>query len=316
MSNNEFSKDEIKNITNKVSAAAQAVTGMSPGGSQSGAGSRSGSDGGIMNLLTCSIGSDCYKTKHDNDLKTLFAQAQENLNNAPMDLSRAEKNYYVYNKGNDGGTQIYNKTIFDRFASTAREFKKNSIDRQQQFMADLSQALKQYQAQILFQEQSIKLLQTRQEEQNDLIKNINYYQKVLQTSERKAVYENKNMDSLYNYRRIMTFIYYACIVCFVIFGNFIPDKLYTNYSIWIIIVIASVFPLILNILIKWLFVFYDMMSYWLAELPHKDVYTYIGNPADDKPPTKPRSASVIQNPLLDALALSPTISAALTNIQA
>jgi hypothetical protein len=293
----EFSKDEANKITNKIAAVAQAVTGQSPGGSTGGGASGgSGLGGSLINMLTCDPGSECYKTKHNKDLQTLFSQAQENLDNAPMDLSRAEKNLYVYNQGNSGGNQKYNNIIIDRFARTGEEFKKNSIDRQQQFMSELSQALKQYQAGIMFNEQSVKLLKTRQDEQNDLVKNINYYQKVLQTSERKAVYENKNMDTLYTYRRIMTFIYYACIISYIIFGNFIEDKLYKNYSIWAIIIIASVFPLILNILIKWLFVFYDIVSYWFSELPHKDVYTYIGNPADDKPPPKPPTPSAPPNP--------------------
>jgi len=301
----EFSKDEANSITDKISAVAQAVTGMSLGGGLGGGGGvRGGGAGGgagggmsgVINMLTCQVGSECYKTKHNLELQTLFNLAQERLNNAPMDLSRAEKNYYVYNKGESGGNQNYNKLIIDRFAKTAEEFKKNSIDRQQQFMSDLSQALKQYQAQTMFGDQSIKLLKSRQDEHNDLVKNINYYQKVLQTSERKAVYENKNMDTLYINRRIMTFIYYGCIVSYIIFGNFIPDKLYNNYSIWAVIIIALVFPLILNLLVKWIFVFYDVVSYWFAELPHKDVYTYIGNPSDEKPPPKPPSVSAPPNP--------------------
>ena len=82
----------------------------------------------------------------------------------------------------------------------------------------------------------------------------------------------------------MMFIYYAAIIGYIIFGNFIPDQLYLKYTVWLILIIVSIIPIILNIVIKWLFIFYDLLSYWFGELPHKDVYIDLGNPAAEKPP--------------------------------
>ena len=241
----------------------------------------------VINSISCPIGSECYKTKQNQLLKEILDSNQKIANTIPIDLSQAEKNYYVYNAGNGGGREIYSKLIIDRFASTAAEFKKNSIDRQQQFMSDLLQSIKQYQSALIFQGQMGNLLRTKENEHNNLLKNVNYYQKVLQTSERKAVYENKNMDSLYLYRRILIFLYYACLVCFIIFGNFIPDKLYAKGSVWLIIVIVAVIPIILNMLMMWIFLLYDTLAYWFAELPHKDVYFNMGNPGSETPPESP-----------------------------
>ena len=132
--------------------------------------------------------------------------------------------------------------------------------------------LKQYQGEKQFVVRAEELLKLREKERRELKKKINKYEGILQTSERKVVYEHKDMDSLYTYRRVMLFLYYSVIVCYMIFGNFIPDKKYKNYSIWVVIVIAVIFPIILNIMMKWLFITYDAISYWLAEIPHKDVY--------------------------------------------
>ena len=246
----------------------------------------------IFDMMTCAPGSDCYKTKRSAYLLDKYNKEKSKYINAPIDLSRAEKNYYVYNEGNNGGEKAYNSFIIDRFSKTAKEFKKNSIDKQQEFMGNLSQALKQYQAAVLFKEHTKKLLKMRENEHNDLIKNINYYKKVVQTSERKVVYENKNMDVLYMYRRVMIFIYYGLIVCFIVFGNFIPDQLYKKYSVWLVILILIIFPIILNIITMWIFTLYDTLNYWFSEMPYKDVYINIKNPYDEKPPAPPIKSDI------------------------
>lgn len=188
------------------------------------------------------------------------------------ELGRAEKNYYEYNKGANGGEAKYQTLIFDRYAKTAKEFRLNSIEKQQDFAGNLSRALKQYQGQVIFLKQSNELLNTRKKEQKDLIKKINKYESILQTSQRKVEYETKNSDSLFLYRRLMLFIYYSAVIGYILFGNFIPDQLYKNYTVWLIIFIAIIMPIILNITVKWMFVMYDAFSYWFADLPTKDVY--------------------------------------------
>ena len=253
-------------------------------------GGSGGSGGGgttFLNSLMCPIDSDCYKKNQTELLKKIMDDNQQISNKIPMELSQSEKNYYVYNGGLRGGEQEYDKLIIDRFASTAAQFKENSIKKQQQFMSDLIQSIKQYQAGLIFQSQMANLLKLRQSEQADLKKNINYYKKILHTSERKVVYENKNSDSLYMYRRVMIFFYYAGLVCFIIFGNFIPDKLYTKWSVWLIIIIVAAIPIILNTIIMWLFIIYDTLSYWFSELPHKDVYKDLGN-GEETPPDPPK----------------------------
>ena len=274
-----FTPDIVSNMVEKTGGMAASVMAV--------ANSIGTSASGAMHSTTST--SPAEVTRLNSEYKTAYQAAQATMTSAPIDLSRAEKNYYVYNDGKSGGNQVYDALIIDRFSKTAQEFRTNSIDMQQQYMADLSQALRQYQAEVTFLAQSQKLLKTRQEEHKLLIKNINYYKKIVETSERKVVYENKNMDNLYTYRRLMIFVYYAALIGFIIFGNFIPDQLYRKYTIWIILVIVAIIPIILNIVIKWLFIFYDLFSYWFGELPHKDVYVNLGNPSDEKPPPPPLS---------------------------
>jgi hypothetical protein len=282
--------DDVQAAIGKTSSIVTAVSTImtSPdlGGYISG-GAGAGGGNTFFNSLMCPIDSECYKNKQNTLLKKILDDNQKIATNIPLELSQAEKNYYVYNGGLRGGEQVYEKLIIDRFAATADEFKKNSINKQQQFMAELIQSIKQYQSGLIFQSQMANLLKLRQSEQDDIKKNINYYQKILNTSERKVVYENKNSDTLYMYRRVMIFLYYAGLVCFIIFGNFIPDKLYAKWSVWLILIIVAAIPIILNTIIMWIFIIYDTASYWFSELPYKDVYNNLGNPADELPPPPP-----------------------------
>ena len=285
----ELSREEIDQMTSKLEGIVESVkTGIAGTGPGS---TGAGGVAGVFDSLSCQPGSDCYKTKHTKYLLDKYIVSNTAAEQAPILVSRAEKNYLLYNEGNSGGQQLYDDFIIDRFSTTAQDFKANSIEKQQEYMADIAQHLKQYQAADTFQEQSRKLFKMRQEEQVDLKKNLNYYQKIVQTSERKVVYENKNMDTLYTYRRIMLFLYYGGIVCYIIFGNFIPEKLYLKYTVWLILVIVSIVPIILNISVIWMFLFYDTLAYWFADFPHKDVYKDLGNPADDPAPKPPVSFS-------------------------
>jgi hypothetical protein len=274
-------QDSMQGIVNQVSNIAAAVNG-SPVNGDTGVinGSSMFGSNGLLSVLNCSPGTDCYKSRHHNALFKKLNAKKKIYANAPIELSRAEKNLYVFNKGETGGNDIYNNLIIGRFAQTAGQFKQNSIDKQQQFMASIIQSIKQYQSGIVFMNQMKNLVDLRQAEQDDLIKKINYYQTVLHTSERKFVYENKNKDNLYSYQRIMIFLYYAGLICFIIFGNFIPDKLYLKSSVWLIVIIVAIIPLILNLFIMWIFLLYDTVAYWFSELPHKDI-------AGGLPPTPP-----------------------------
>jgi hypothetical protein len=233
---------------------------------------------GATQTIFCPVGSECYRTQHTTLLNNKLDQARTSLQNAPLELSLAEKNVYEYNAGLEGGDDIYNTTIIDRFATTAQDLRQNSIDKQQEYMADLAQALRQYKAQVPLLKRTQELRQTRQKENANLIKKIDLYKKILQTNERKVVYENKDTSGIYMYRRAMLFLYYVAVVCYIIFGNFIPDRLYAKPSVWLIIVLVSIIPIILNMVIRWIFIIGEVTAYWFKnEMPHRDIYATLSD---------------------------------------
>lgn len=231
-----------------------------------------GPNGGASN---CNPGSTCY-TNMSGSLHNIYYNAKDNLEKAPYDLSLAEKNYFEFTKGKDG----YNLMIFDRFAKTAEEIKENSIEKQQQFMTDLMQLLRQYNSEKILSDRADELVKERLIENKKIKNSFNRYKGIIQTSERKYVYENKDIDTLYLYRRVMVFIYYSIIILYLIFGNFIPDKQYTNFGTWMVIIIALLFPIILNLIVKWLFIIKDYLLFWISDIRHKDVYDDLSETTD------------------------------------
>lgn len=224
-----------------------------------------------MGGFLCGPDTDCYKDKKIERLLKRKTAAEDNRVHANEIASRAEKKWYIYKSDNDATE--YNNFIFDRFSTAASgDFRKNSIEKQRHYMRDLSQLLKQYQTEYDLIDNSKKLLMERQKQNERLVMKLNKYEGTVQTSERKVVYEYRNMETLHLFRRVMLFLYYSIIVMYLVFGPFIPEKQYTQKSVWLIILIALSFPLMLNMLVKWVFIIKDYIGYWFEEIPHKDVY--------------------------------------------
>lgn len=225
----------------------------------------------VSTTVTCGPETDCYKLKETTRLEQLKNTAEENKNNANAYISRAEKNLYLY-KNNNNETD-YNSYIFDRFATKSRgEFRNNSIEKQQQYMRDVSQLLKQYQTEYDLFKNNKKLFVDRQKQNEALKMKLNKYEGTVQTSERKVMYEYKDMETMHLFRRVLLFFYYGIIVLYLVFGRFIPEQQYLQKSVWIILLIALCIPLMLDLVVKWIFILKDYVGYWLADIPHKDVY--------------------------------------------
>jgi hypothetical protein len=186
------------------------------------------------------------------------------------DLSHAEKNYYIYKDGSD---MSYNQMLTVRFAETALKFRENSIEKQTQYMRELYQLIKQYQVAKLFAVRAEELRDKKIHANQKYSNAIGRYQGVVQTNERRVMYETQNMASHRTYRHVIMFFYYSILTIYLIFGNFFPEQQYKKFSACIVLVLVILFPLILNLLVKWLFLLKDYISYWWAEIPHRDVYS-------------------------------------------
>jgi hypothetical protein len=212
-----------------------------------------------------------------NLLKNVY-QTYENDYNTDKDandLSHAEKNYYQYTDVSGGSDISYNQLLTVRFATTAAKFRDNTVDKQTQYMREMYQLLKQYQVAKIFADRAEELRDKKINENQKLANTLSRYQGVVQTNERRVMYESQNLESHRTYRRVLLFFYFSILLLFLIFGSFFPEQQYKKFSVCLVLGLAIAFPLILNLLVKWVFLLADYISYWWSEIPHKDVYSEI-----------------------------------------
>ena len=145
----------------------------------------------------------------------------------------------------------------------------------------IAQLLKQYRLEETAYKISTNLFNKLKTENDELVHKLDIYKRVLNTNERKVVYVSNSTNNLFLYRKILVFVYYFIIIGYIVFGNFIPDKLYNKTMSWVIILLMASIPLILNILIRWVIVTYDVLKYWFSDIPHKDVYTNVDETLDE-----------------------------------
>ena len=203
-----------------------------------------------------------------NNLLNEFTAMNTVYDNASTNLARAEKNYIL---STDGVSQ-YNTLINNRLSGELNEVENIIIDDYKNNMNFIDQIAKQFKSEI-------SALRNARTGYNNLLidnailtKKLDAYSKILNTNERKTVYELQNMKNLYLYRRVLIFIYYLLIAQYIFFGEFIPKKLYTDYTYLVILLIVIIFPFILNTLISWTIMCINALHFWFDDSIIKDVY--------------------------------------------
>ena len=218
--------------------------------------------------VVASIGGANTGGGNTNNLLNEFTAMNTVYDNASTNLARAEKNYIL---STDGVSQ-YNTLINNRISGELNEVENIIIDDYKNNMNFIDQIAKQFKSEI-------SALRNARTGYNNLLidnailtKKLDAYSKILNTNERKTVYELQNMKNLYLYRRVLFFIYYLWIAQYIFFGEFIPKKLYTDYTYLVILLIVIIFPFILNTIISWTIMCINALHFWFDDSIIKDVY--------------------------------------------
>ena len=214
--------------------------------------------------LTCDT--DCQKKRQGALYKKEWELAKKNYKNAPEEIRRTEKNYYVYDKG----YTAYKDMLFDRYAKTAAEFKQSSNQKYNAVSGEIQDMLANYDAGTAYLKRMNELYDIKLAEKTKLKRDIDDYIGNTQTSGRKVVYEDRARDWLTSFRTIMLYIYFLILIYYIVLGSFIPKQAYKQWKVWLLILAYILLPFyLLNWLVKLIFALYDYLKSW--RLP-KNVY--------------------------------------------
>lgn len=214
--------------------------------------------------LTCDT--DCQKKRKGNEYKQKWDLAKKNCEKAPEEIRQAEKNYYIYDKGYGA----YKEMLYDRYSKTAAEFKLSSNKKHAELQEELQELLNNYDAGTIYLKRMNELLKIKLAEKEELDKKIDNYIGFTETSGRKVIYEDRERDTLTLYRKGLLYLFFFFIILYIVFGNFIPDKMYKKWQVWLIILMFIVVPyFLIDWMVKMLFALYYYLSSWQLK---KNVY--------------------------------------------
>jgi hypothetical protein len=211
--------------------------------------------------------SNCQQKRSAEDYRKKWELAKKQYKEAPEQISLAEKNYYVYDKG----YPAYKDMLYDRYSKNVNEFKKSSNIKYKKTNEEITDMIDTYDTSSTYLIRMNELLRVKLEENERLKREIDNYISTYQTSGRKVIYEDRERDWLGTLRKIFIFIYFCMLIGYIIFGNFIPNKEYLQLRVWIYILFYIIFPFfLLNRIVRFVFSLFTYFASWKL---NTNVYT-------------------------------------------
>ena len=225
---------------------------------------------GLVSLITDKLicNTQCQNERNESLLKKKWDLAQNNLKLAPNEVIQTEKNYYIFKKGE----KEYTDMIYERNVKIAQQFKKESINSHQEKLNELKILLKTYNSDKDYNNRLTELLKIKKEELSELKLDIDKIISKNNTSGRKVVYENNEIDMVDANRWFLLFIYFTLFIYYIFVSDYFSTSKYKDIKVWLLILVYFIFPYILNWITKKIFTIYDYLNYLFLNRKYKNVF--------------------------------------------
>jgi len=156
--------------------------------------------------LTC--GPFCQKEKRTSELKQIYLDAQTNEQTAPFQYETAKKNYYVYKDGEAS----YNKMRFKELEEKADKIIQEMEKKFKEQIKSVRVMNSYLESELINSQNTIELL--KDYEVKDLVLEEDYHKKINEviTNDRKSYYENQEIERIKFWSKILTGIYFICLI--------------------------------------------------------------------------------------------------------
>lgn len=181
-------------------------------------------------------GPQCKREKRLEELRQNYLGAENNMINAPSNVEKTRKEYYVAKMG----VEEYNKVMKQEYTEKSKNIKDELTNKFNKNMAEAQGALDTWNIVKTNYDNVNRLYLKYSQETHNLERDIERTEKDLITNNRKTIYENQGISSLQYWYSLFKWLY---IIIFIIFVSLLIttpsfyEKLYSNIFISLLFVI-------------------------------------------------------------------------------
>jgi hypothetical protein len=230
----------------------------------------------LQSMINCD--SECQKAKTAADLRRKLIKARQTEVTAPEYVADAEKNYYVFTKGEVG----YKDMLVNRYRKVANVKKNKAEKNHEELMNELETLTKDYQAEDSTLMRMRELLRIRLNENKELRKAIDNDIAAVQTNDRRVVYENWAGEWLGKVRALIKSIYWVLLVFYFVYNPIVDimannsiNKYFTIDSAKKnipVMVLGVILPFLVGRIISFILMIIAHLSRFFSNSAPKNVY--------------------------------------------
>lgn len=210
----------------------------------------------VKDKITCN--SECQKERSLQEFKEKMEKIQNDFNNYETNLENSEKKYYELQ--GIAGKNKYNELLNERQAKKTAVFINTQTTIHKEIKEELNTLINTLNANKINYQTLNDFLEIKIKEKEDLKKKIENYKKIVQTADRKVVYEMEDLNTSRFYRKLLLFIFYLLLILYFIFSDFFPSEKYKFFNTWAIISLYIVFPYSIDYIINFFSIFLNLYS--------------------------------------------------------
>jgi hypothetical protein len=196
--------------------------------------------------LTC--GPTCQRTRHSEELKQKFLDAQANINTSSTQLNNAAKEYYTYTQGEAGYRKYLSGQVSAELKTTTTKAKTAFSS-----ASDKLKALtKTYELQHTTYINTFNLYEKYLLENSVLQGKIDAISTDTVTSDRKSFYAGQGVDNLNNWYILLKWIYIILLVVYVL-GMILAGSNYSFLTRILILFAFIIYPFVIVYVVSFLY---------------------------------------------------------------
>jgi hypothetical protein len=193
-------------------------------------------------IINC--GPSCSEENKAQLLKQKYLDAQDNVINAPQELSDATKNYIMYTQGDAGYNEYLDKELEQKADLIISMYKDNFTKE----VNNIQSNLKTYKGLEINYNNIIDLYKKYKYENGILENKFKGKTSDILTNDRKTYYKDQSIDKLNGYYYFLLFFYVLIVIIYFLSCIFVNSKV--KFSIRVIcLLLMIVYPFIINYLL-------------------------------------------------------------------